>query len=295
MGAPYVFMNLLTDFAFKKVFGSDEHKNVLIRFLNILFEKDGIHIDDVRFHDKEVLPPDSDGKRIIYDVYCTTGEGREHIILEMQQLEEERFTDRALYYTARVISGQGRAGWQYFLRPVYSIFILNFSLRGLPPKVTHDIRLTDVESGIEFSDRMRMLFIQLPQIPSTWEACKTPYEKILFLMKNIHTMDKKSKPYESGEFSDLFDASEIGSLAAEDVVRYSESYAKLEADRRAIAYAAECAGNKRFEEGLEQGMQQGKKEEKIQIARKLLAKGMSRDEIMEITGVDINCMDTFEA
>lgn len=78
-----IFMNLMTDFAFKRLFGSKERKYILIRFLNILFASEGMKIDDVFYHDKEILPEDENGKRILYDIYCTTKDEKEHIILEM--------------------------------------------------------------------------------------------------------------------------------------------------------------------------------------------------------------------
>ncbi|MDE6552206.1 MAG: PD-(D/E)XK nuclease family transposase [Muribaculaceae bacterium] len=64
------YINIQTDFGFKHVFGSLKNKVALIRFLNALF--DGTFtVKDVTYHDKEILPSEDGGKRIVYDVYCT--------------------------------------------------------------------------------------------------------------------------------------------------------------------------------------------------------------------------------
>ncbi len=97
-----MFINIRTDFGFKKIFGSPENKHILIRFLNALFGDD-IRIEDVTYLDKEMLPKDSDGKRIIYDVYCTSQNGDHHFILEMQNEYKTPFEERVSYYTSRII------------------------------------------------------------------------------------------------------------------------------------------------------------------------------------------------
>lgn len=56
MKEPQIFMNLMTDFAFKRLFGSPERKRLLIRFLNIIFAEDNMTVTDVTYHDKEILP-----------------------------------------------------------------------------------------------------------------------------------------------------------------------------------------------------------------------------------------------
>lgn len=104
------FMNVLTDFAFKRLFGTKERKNILMRFLNIIFEKDGLTVTDVAYHDKEILPHDEDGKVIKYDVYCTSPGEREHFIVEMQQVYHLMFENRAVYYTVKALANQLKRG-----------------------------------------------------------------------------------------------------------------------------------------------------------------------------------------
>lgn len=65
------FISLVTDFGFKRIFGSEKRKHLLIRFLNALLG-DGITVTDVKFLQTEKLPEHMDGKRIIYDVSFLT-------------------------------------------------------------------------------------------------------------------------------------------------------------------------------------------------------------------------------
>lgn len=68
------FIKLRSDYGFKRAFATPKNAEVLRKFLNALFEGRMV-ITDITFQDKEVLPPDRNGKRIIYDAYCTTSTG----------------------------------------------------------------------------------------------------------------------------------------------------------------------------------------------------------------------------
>ena len=255
------FINIRTDYGFKRIFGTPKNKKILIRFLNALLG-DGVRILDVVYHDKEVLAADDDGKRIVYDIYCTSQNDEHHFILEMQNVYEPPFEERLLYYISKAISGQGSKGWDYTLQPVISVAITNFDFRHISKKLIHDMRMADVSTGDILTDKIRILLCSLKQIEKrTWRECTTEIERMLYLIKNMEKMDKNSEIYRSKEYEDLFDAAEASSLANEDVVAYSNSLQKLRASEAGIEYArresyseGESHG---FERGLEQGVKQG--------------------------------------
>ena len=262
-----IFMNLRADFAFKRVFGTEANKKALITFLNVIFKKDGLVINDVIYHSKEILPeaksdsdPSKRGKQIVYDVYCSSKGKNHHFILEMQQKNTSLFNDRALYYAIKGLALQGNAGWDYNLAPVYSIFILGFNMPDYREKLIHDFRLMEIDTHELYTDKLRMIFIALPNVKKKWNECQTEYDKLLFIIKNMHKMTKESAPYKSGEYQDLFNASEINSLAAEDIVLYSQSYAKMRENELAIEYAAAKAEAKGKAEGIALGIAEGKAE-----------------------------------
>jgi predicted transposase/invertase (TIGR01784 family) len=280
-----IFMNLRADFAFKRVFGTESNKKALIRFLNVLFKKDGIVVRDVAFHDKEVLPKaksDSDPtkreKQIIYDVYCSAKGINHHFILEMQQRNTSFFDDRAFYYAAKALALQGESGWDYNLYPVFSIFILGFNLPGHTEKLIQDFRMMEMESHELYSDKLRMIFISLPKVKRKWSECKTEEDRLLFIIKNMHKMTKNSEPYKSGEYRDLFDASEINSLAEEDMVLYSQSYAKMRENELAIEYAV-AEGRA---EGRAEGLAEGRAEERHKAIKAMFENGLGIEVISSI-------------
>ena len=122
------YINPFSDWSFKRIFGQEYSKDLLIEFLNQLLLGEQ-HITDVKFKDKEMLPETKDQRGIIYDVFCETDTG-EHIIVDMQNRWQEHFSDRALFYMSESIVKQAQKGnkWNFNLTAVYGIFIVNFTI-----------------------------------------------------------------------------------------------------------------------------------------------------------------------
>ncbi len=281
------FMNLRNDVAFKILFGTPVHAKLLIRFLNSIFTGEKT-ITKVEFKNKEVLPPDKDGKRMVYDVYCTS-QNNEYFILEMQNVHEPYFENRALLYALKALTEQVKKGHNYYLNPVYSIFLTNFDFCHLKKGISHDFGLLDRNTHEEFTKLLNMRFIPMSSVKKTWKECKTSYDKILFLIKNIHKMDKNSDAYKSGEYEDFFEAAELDNLAEEDFVAYSQSYAKMEENERAMKYMCaqsfsegEAIG---FSKGESVGFSKGEQEGLKKSALRLKLLGFDTATIMEATGL----------
>ena len=102
------FINPFTDVGFKRIFGQEVNKDLLIDFLNDLLVGER-HIKDIQFIDKEVLGNTVEDRNSIYDVYCTSDDG-EQFIVEMQNRSQQNFRERALFYLSQAITGQGRRG-----------------------------------------------------------------------------------------------------------------------------------------------------------------------------------------
>ncbi|WP_308397308.1 Rpn family recombination-promoting nuclease/putative transposase, partial [Prevotella sp.] len=141
------YINPFSDWSFKRIFGQEYSKDLLIEFLNQLLLGEQ-HITDVKFKDKEMLPETKDQRGIIYDVFCETDTG-EHIIVEMQNRSQTYFIDRSLYYASKTIVEQGIKGkWDYHLTPVYVICFMNFDVdENTPKKFRTDVVLADKDSG----------------------------------------------------------------------------------------------------------------------------------------------------
>ena len=156
------FFSPFEDIGFKKLFGQEDNKDILIDFLNDILQGEK-HIEDLTFLDKEQLPECLKERRFIYDVNCVSDKG-EQFIVEMQNIPQDTFLNRSLYYVARAVCNQACRGkeWNYELRPVYGIFFMNFKMDQLPEKVLTDVGLYEGQSSQRIIDKVRLYYLQLP-------------------------------------------------------------------------------------------------------------------------------------
>lgn len=105
-----------------------------------------------------------------------------------------------------------------------------------------------------------MMFLSLPEVHEAWKDCKSEIERIMYLIRNMHTMTKKSEPYTSGEYNDFFEAAQLDNLVADEAVAYSNSYYRMLNDRAALNFAAKEAHALGLEKGLEEGRAEGREE-----------------------------------
>ena len=296
------FINLQSDFGFKRAFGSERFRSTLIKFLGAVLG-DEITVTDVRFHDKEILPSSADGKRIVYDIYCTmdvpsdkTGFSSNyprltvseapvshHFILEMQNIYEPPFEERMVYYAFKLVAEQGKRGWNYEIDPVISIAVTDFDFSFLSKRILQDFQLRERETGEILTRKIRMLFLSLRQVPERWEECENELQRQLYLIKNMENLDKNSAPYKEGGYEELFDAAESASIVGEEMVRYSESLDRLRSYQAGVDYASERSRLEGIQEGIEKGKKEGLKAGKEQIAVRMIKSGMPDMMIFNIT------------
>lgn len=248
------FINPFTDVGFKRIFGQEINKDLLIDFLNGLLEGEK-HIVDIRFLDKEVLPAFAQDRGVIYDVYCTNESG-EQFIVEMQNRPQVNFRERALYYLSRAVARQGERGadWQFRLKAVYGVFFMNFCLDSDSHKLRTDIVLSDRETHEAFSDKLRFIFLELPS----------------FTKEDRMKYDESIKIYRDH-------------LAVEAYAKEREERRMKEAWDGGLAKGLE----KGLAEGRAAGRAEGEKEKQRQIALRMKGKGMSAEDIAELTGLSV--------
>lgn len=295
------FVDIKLDYGFKWFFGQIKRKHALIRYLNAIFKRAGrdIVVNDVTYHDKEILPDNSKGKRIIYDIYCTSPEGH-HFIVEMQNVDEPYFTDRIVYYTTRIIAGQGKAGDRYDVDPIFSIIVTNFNVKGLPKQLFHDIVLYDKETKTVFSDKLNCFIICLPELPKKWKECKTEFERLSFLVNNMGGLDKNSEEYQDMEYQDFMKAAEKSNMSKSEYILYSQSELKEAEYQRGLEWArkqAEAEGRAKGEaegraegeaKGFAKGIVKGKLAGAIEIAKNLLGMNMDVPSVSRACGLEIS-------
>ena len=161
------YINPFTDFGFKRLFGAEANKDLPIDFLNELLAGEE-RIRDPTYLDTERLSRRPEDRKAIYDLYCENKEG-ERFIVELQNAPQFYFKDRSLYYSTFPIQEQAPKGkWDYELKAVYTIGILNFDLKdtiGAPEKYLHRVKLVELETQQVFYDKLTL---------STWKRLSLP-------------------------------------------------------------------------------------------------------------------------
>ena len=301
------FINPFTDVGFKRIFGQEINKDLLIDFLNALLEGER-QVKGIQFLDKELLPVYEKDRGLIYDVYCTDEKG-EQFIVEMQNKEHVNFRERTLYYLSQAISRQGEKGaeWQFNLKAVYGVFFLNFSLTDLPHKLRTDIVLADRDTHELFTDKMRYIFIELPSFTKEEDECENDFERWIYVLKNMEKLQRLPFKARKAVFEKLEQIVDIAAMSKEDRMKYDESikvyrdqlitmeyerqkgkaegFAEGKAEGEATGFAKGKA------EGKAEGREEGKEAERLRNARGMKAAGIAPDLIAQITGLPLETVE----
>ncbi|MBQ9586678.1 MAG: PD-(D/E)XK nuclease family transposase [Bacteroidales bacterium] len=286
------FINPFTDVGFKRIFGQEVNKSLLIEFLNSLLEGEQ-HIDDISLLDKEQLPQLSNDRGLIYDVFCKTSDGK-RIIVEMQNRSQENFKERALLYLPKAIveqSVRGKEGKKYEISAVYGVFFMNFHESAFDKKFRTDVVLSDRDTNKIFSDKLRMTFLQLPEFNKVPEECESYFDKWIYVLKHMDILDRLPWKAQYEAFKKLASICDFAKLSEDERKQYEESERILN-DNIAIANRALAEGmNKGRAEGMAQGMAKGmakgRTAEKKDIALKMKQSGLETNLIASITGLSI--------
>lgn len=276
------FINPFTDYGFKKIFGQEISKDLLIDFLNDLLEGERV-ITDLTFLNNEQLPEYMEDRGVIYDIYCTTDTG-EKIIVEMQNKSQVRFKERALYYISRAIIRQGQVGyeWKFDIKAVYGVFFMNFLLAD-DVKLRTDVILADRENGDMFCDKLRQIFIALPKFKKEESECENDFERWIYILTNMETLKRLPFKARKAVFERLEKIADVASLSREERELYENSVD----DYRTHLCVMDAAKL----EGREEGRAEGRAEERLANARAMKEKGISNSLIMDITGLTLEELD----
>lgn len=269
------FINPFTDWGFKRIFGQEINKDLLIQFLNDLLVGER-RITDLRFMDKEQLPEAKDQRGAIYDIFCET-DTKERIIVEMQHRRQPFFMDRSIFYASHAIVGQGKKGknWNYQLAAVYTICFMNFQSSDLLlGKFRTDVGLMDMQALKPVSDKFRLIYLALPLFPRETEAeCENDFERWIYVLKNMETLERMPFQAQNALFEKLASITDVSALSEKDQERYEESL-RIYRDN----YAAD-------EYSFNRGKAEGVAAERTMIARNLKDNGVDIQLIIRCTGL----------
>ena len=274
------YISLLTDFGFKRIFGTAPNKDLLINFLNSLFKKEQV-ITDVKYLNSENVGDVYTDRKAIFDVYCENEKG-EKFIVEMQNAYQKYFKDRSLYYATFPIKEQApkAADWDFKLEHVYVVALLNFDM--LEPAfdkkmISHDVGLLDRKTKKVFNDKLTFKYVEIAKFDKPLDKLRTLYDKWLYALKNLSRLENRPKELRDKIFDKLFAEAEIAKFSRKELMEYEDSLKAY----RDIKNSLDTA----IEKGREEGKAEGRMQEKYETARKMLSDGMPADIVMKYTGL----------
>ena len=262
--AKILYINPMTDFGFKKIFGDAE---IMKAFLNDVIQPVS-PIEKVTFLDKEMLPEKDDQRGVLYDLLCKT-EDESEFLVEMQNAPQEKFSDRVIFYLSRSISRQGYRGklrnhkWDYELRPVYGVFLLNFHLERRNPQKLRTLHVTvDEDHHRIFSDKLSAYMIELPCIKGKKEEdCETNIERWMY---NLYNMKTSTKPLAFQDIMPVFKTvasqAEFNKMSESEQNRYMRLLDIYRTNLSALNYSRKEGREEGHAEGLQEGMEKGLQE-----------------------------------
>ncbi len=278
------FINPKTDYAFKKIFSSNQSKPILISFLNAMIYDGNPTITDLEIIDPYLASRVQYLKDSYLDVKAQLAEGAT-VIIEMQVLNVESFAKRVVYNTAKTYSTQLIRGEGYFkLKPVIALTITGFQIFDNDLEVISHFVFKEEKRLFEYPDPgMEMIFIELPKFNKQLDQLETLTDKWVYFMKNAPSLEVVPSTMENvSEIQQAFAIANETNLNAEEL-KDLEDRERYIMDQQGILRKGIQEG---IEEGLAQGMQQGMREKALEIARKLL-NVLDNQTISQTTGLSV--------
>ena len=290
------YISLLTDFGFKRIFGTAPNKELLIHFLNSLFDGKQV-VKDVKYLNTEHFGDQVSARKAIFDVYCE-GENGEKFIVEMQNAYQEFFKDRSLFYSTFPIREQAKksSDWDFHLSRVYTIALLNFDMKEESfdkNTITHTVKLCDIDTNKVFYKKLDFIFVEIAKFKKKEDELETLYDKWRYMLKNLYKLENRPKALRDKVFDRLFQEAEIAKFTPEELREYEDSLKayrdiknSIETARREGRAEGRAAGMADgMAEGRAAGRTAGSPEEKPAIAQAMKAKGFPLSVISEVTGL----------
>ena len=284
------FLDIKTDFAFKKVFGSEGSKDLLISFLNSVIEFDQQQtITDLTIVDPYSIPLLKGMKDTFVDVKAELSDNT-RVIIEMQVLNHEGFEKRVLYNAAKNYSLQLKKGDAYhLLNPVIALTITDFILFKNSDELINRFKLLEKNHFIQYSDDIELIFIELPKFNKTEQELISILDKWVYFIKNAGNLDYMPKNLNQ-ELEKAFSIANEANLSEEELELQHKKKDWIYIQKNSIDYATKTGLQKGLEQGLEkgleQGLEQGEWKEKLKIIENAIRIGLPMQTIIELTGLD---------
>jgi len=274
------YVNPFTDFGFKKIFGEEPNKDLLIDFLNELLKEQEGKIVDLTYLKSEHLGSNLADRKAIFDLYCQNERG-EKFIVELQKTKQKFFKDRSIYYATFPIREHAvQSDWNFELKAVYLVGILDFIFdedKSEPNKYRYDMKLTEQETQKVFYDKLTLIYLEMPKFKKNVDELTTRFEKWMYVLRNLNRLDRIPEHLRERIFEKLFEVSEIAMFTPDENRTYEDSLKVYRDLKNSIDTAVE--------KGIAIGLEKGKREQKTEFVKNSIAAGISTEIISQITGL----------
>lgn len=266
------YINPFTDFGFKKLFGEEASKPMLIDFLNALLPQTN-KIIDLNFKNTEQLGQTDTDRKAIYDIYCENESG-EKFIVELQKAKQNYFKERTIYYSTFPIREQAEKGeWNYNLKAVYCVGILDFTFddyENEPEKsdVVHTIKLKN-QNGKIFYDKLTYIYLEMPNFKKLENELNSRLDKWLFFIRHLEDFQTIPAIFSDEIFTQAFEKAELAKFGQAELDSYENSL-KNYRDLKGV---------------IDTAFDDGKTERSKEIAKALKQNGVLIDIIIKSTGL----------
>ena len=282
--APFVekYINPFTDYGFKRLFGEEPSKELLLDFLNELLKHEQGNITSLTYLKSDRLGSSEEERKAVFDLYCENEKG-EKFIVELQKSKQKFFKDRTVYYSTFPIREQAKRGsdWNFELNAVYTVAILDFVFdedKAEPDKFRYDVKLSDIETCKVFYDKLTFIYLEMPKFTKPIEALSTRFDKWMYVIRNLHKLDRVPDALREEIFEKLFAVAEIAKFSPQEVQAYEDSLKTYWDLKNSFDTARE--------EGRERGREEGI--ELVLKVLKLAQEGKSASEISVQAGISID-------
>ena len=284
-----VYIDPLSDWGWKTLFGSKRYKEHLISFINAVYPE--LEVTDISYDNVEYTGDKEEARSTRLDLVCTTAKG-EAVMVEVQKAEQKCFFERGLWTSSFKIREQAKQGpWDYHLKGVYSIGILTFP----PEKIAdfdwnddayiHTFSLREDVDGRRMTSLYRFAYIAVAKFSKDAGKLDNILEKWLYLLKNLRRLEARPKELQDRVFEMFFRAAEIARLPEEKQQTYRESIMNENDWMNAMAFAEEKGEKRGRAEGLEAGREEGRAEGRAEVAKTMLENGLDPATISKYTGL----------
>lgn len=272
------YINPFTDFGFKKIFGEEDNKDILIDFLNSVLPAED-QIKELTYKSTEHLPKNDTDRKAIYDLYCENDKG-EKFIVELQRATQKFFKDRTIYYSSFPIQEQAEKGmsWNYELKAVYVISIMDFIFDEEDEDFHHIVELKNQKNKV-FYDKLKFVYLELPKFGKQESELKTIFDKWMFLLKNLTTFEEMPSILKERIFKKILKLAEYTALPKEDQKRYDDDLKRFRDYVNTL--------DAREEKGEKRGIKIGENKKAIETAKNLVEMGLSQEQVSKATGLTL--------